>query len=377
MHVALLSSQRAYYGGEVHLRDLARALRRLGHEVSCLVRPDSALAERFAQDGQPATTLPLDHWYQPLAVAGLRRRIRRLDPDILHTHSPHDYYLAATATVGMPVRNVGTRHQLRPIAMPGLKRPFLARFQAMIAVSEAVRDGLIASGLPARRLVTVLNGVRRPEQLESPSALRRQLNLDDDGGPVVGFVGRLCPTKGLPDLFWALSLLRGRWPGLRLVLLGEGACEAQLRELADHLSLDVRFCGYREEAARYMPAFDLLAVPSQAEPFGLVTLEAMARGVPVVATWSGGSREIVRDGVDGLLVPPGDPEALAAALHRLLEDHEARAACGAAGPRRVAECFTLEHQVAATETVYRLVMDGAPLPDRIALGEARRGRAAG
>lgn len=365
MHIALLSSQRTYYGGEVHLRDLAWSLRARGHRVACLVRPDSALADRLRRDDLEVHTLPIVDWYEPAGMAALARRLRRLRPDLLHSHSPRDYYIASVATLGTSIVNVGTRHQLRPIACARLKRPFLRRFAAMIAVSEAVRDGLLASGLPARRLVTVTNGVRLPEAAERPCDLRRELGVGPDTGPVIGCVGRLCPTKGPEDLLRAAALLHGRWPGLQVVLIGadcdHGAYTRRLRDMARTLRLAAHFCGYREGAARLLPALDVLAVPSRAEPFGLVTLEALARGVPVVATGSGGSREIVRDGEDGLLVPPADPAALAAALHRLLADPALLDRCRRSGPRRVADRFTLAHQIAATERVYALALAGAPL----------------
>lgn len=374
MRIALLSSQAGYYGGEVHLHDLATELHARGHQVTCIVRPGSGLARRLDRSGLPVVRSRLLAWFDPASVGRLRRTLGERRPDILHTHSPRDYYLAATASLGLPVCNVATRHQLHPIAFPPLKRPFLRRFGAIIAVSEAVRDGLLASGLPARQLVTVPNGVRLASRREAPAQLRRELALPPDGGPVIGFVGRLCPTKGPDRLLWAASLLRGRWPGLQVVLIGgdagDGVFTQRLRAMGRELRLAVRICGYRDDAARLMPAFDVLAVPSRAEPFGLVTLEALARGVPVVATSSGGSREIIRDGKEGLLVAPEDPEALAAAIHRLLSEHALHARCAAAGPRRVREHFALERQVAATEKVYSLALAGSPLPEQMPLSAA-------
>ncbi|MBD3221967.1 glycosyltransferase [bacterium] len=375
MHVVMLSSQRAFYGGEVHLLDLALGLRRRGHRVSCVVRPGSQLADRLEESGLEVHRLRLRDWYEPTSLLQLTHLLASLGPDVLHSHTPRDYYLAATATVALPVRNVGTRHQLHPITVPRVKKPFLRRFDAMIAVSEAVRDGLIASGLETTRLVTIPNGVAWPGREPEPRVLRRELGISDAPGPVVGCVGRLCPTKGLDTLFWAATLLRGRWPGLRLVLVGTdtrgGSYGDELRRLARDLRISVTFCGYRSRAARLMRAFDMLVVPSRAEPFGLVTLEALARGVPVVATRSGGSREIVRDGCEGLLVPPADPEALAAAISLMLADHALHARCVREGPRRVAEAFTIERQVASTEKVYGLVIEGAPLPSRLHASQRR------
>ncbi len=285
------------------------------------------------------------------------------------------------ATAGTSIRNVGTRHQLRPIAWPRLKRPFLGRFDAMIAVSEAVRDGLLASRVPARRLVTVPNGIGAPEARIPTAELRRQLGLPRESGPVVGFVGRLCPSKGPDTLLWAASLLRGRWPGLQVVLIGgdagDGTYTRRLRALAARPAAPRALLRVPGPGGSLLRAFDLLVVPSRAEPFGLVTAEALARGVPVVATRSGGSREVVRHEEDGLLVPPDDPEGLAAAVHRLLADPALRARCRDAGPRRIAMHFTLERQVAATEQVYAQVQADAPLPAEFPLERSLAARSEG
>lgn len=365
MHVALLSSQRGYYGGEVHLRDLALGLQDRGHQVSCLVRPGSALAGRLRVDGLSVHELALGHWYQWRSTRRLRQHLRQLAPDILHTHLPRDYYLGATASLGLPIANVGTRHQLRPIALAWLKSPFLGRFRAMIAVSDAVRDALAASRWPRDRLVAVPNGVEVPATVMPAAEACRALGLAPAGGPYIGSLGRLCPTKGLDTLLRAASLLPGGRPRVTVVFVGDdparGTYEQELRSLALRLDVGVRFCGYHADAARYLRAFEVLAVPSRAEPFGLVTAEALARGVPVVATRAGGSAEIIRDGVDGLLVAPDDPEELAVALGRLLADRELHAACAVAGPQRVAAAFTIERQVAATERVYEAVHAGRSL----------------
>ena len=268
----------------------------------------------------------------------------------------------------------GTRHLLRPLGLARLKRPLLRRFAAFIAVSEAVRDGLLATGLDPRRLAVVHNGVATPpaEPLDA-AACRRRLGVPEEAGPVVGFVGRLTAAKDPLTLLRSAELLRRRWPGLRLMLIGGGEDTRygrRLRALVAARGLPVTFAGYRPDAADLLPALDLLAVPSLAEPFGLVTVEAMARHVPVVATASGGSREIIRDGQDGLLVRPGDPEALAMAIDRLLRRRDLRSRCVVSAAARVAGRFSLARQVAGTEAVYAAVLAGAPLPADVP-GDAR------
>jgi glycosyltransferase involved in cell wall biosynthesis len=365
MRIGLLSSQRGFYGGEVHLRDLAVGLRERGHRVTCLVRPGSQLAARLPGEGLAVAEVPLVEWCEPVRMTALHRRLRRLQLDILHTHCPRDYFIGAVGTLGLATRNVGTRHQLHPISWAWLKRPFLRRFTAMIAVSEAVRGGLLASGVPAHRTVTVPNGIRPPLQTDDGVGLRRELGLPEPAGPVIGCIGRLCRSKGVDGLLRAAALLQHDWPGLQVVLIGgpggDAAYVRTLHDLAHDQRLAVHFCGYRDQAERFMTALDVLVVPSRAEPFGLVTVEGMARGVPVIVTDAGGSGEIVRDGREGLLVPPQDPVALAAALRRLLSDHDLRRRCSRAGPQRVAARFTVQHQVAATEQVYKRVLAGAPL----------------
>lgn len=360
MRIGLLSSQRAFYGGEVHLLDLAVALRQRGHDVFALVRPDAALCARLAEAGVPVATVPLVDWFEPRGMAALRVALTRWRPDILHTHSPRDYWIGAVATCGLTIRNVATRHQLRPIAWARIKRPLLRRLDAVIAVSEAVRDGLLASGLPPSRLVTVLNGIRLPSTAEQAAPGPGELGVPTGRSPVIGAVGRLCATKGFDILLQAARLLRRRWPQLVVVVIGggTGGHGDHLRRLAADLKVPAVFAGYRADAARLIGGFDVLAVPSLAEPFGLVTLEALARGVPVVATTSGGTREIVRDRQEGLLVPPGDAPALAQALDRMLADAALRDHCRSAGRRRVASRFTIARQAAQTESVYARVLAG-------------------
>ncbi len=362
MRIVHLSSQRAFYGGEVHLRDLAVALRDRGHVVHVIAMPGSALARELAAAGVATSTIRLRDWYEPWGMFALRRALRRLQPDILHAHSPRDYYMAAMATLGMPSALVGTRHRLEPIAFPRLKAPFLHRVRAMIAVSQAVSDGLLATRWPACRVVTIPNGVGTPPVV-APAAIRAELGLAADD-LVIGYVGRLCPSKGVATLVEAVAAIHGLLPGLRLAIVGADSCggayRRELEGLVARLGLnDVAcFLGYRHGADRLSAAFDVQVVPSRAEPFGLVTIEALARGVPVVATVSGGSREIIRDGREGLLVPPDDARALARALRRILSDRALRLELGARGRVRVAACFTHEAQVVATERVYQIVRRG-------------------
>lgn len=367
MRIVQLSTMRDYYGGEVCLANLARGLGARGHEVTCVVRPDARLATVLRADGVPTHPLPLVDWYEPVTVAALGAWLRRERVDVVHTHTPRDWFIATAATVGGPVRNVATRHLLRPVAHTFLKRSFLRRLGAMIAVSDAVRREVAGSRLVAPdRVVTVPNGVALPAAADAPAAAAwlREATGVAPGQPLIGCVARLTPEKGVADLLRAVALLRPRWPDLAVVVLGDAPPgsrhPAELRRLAVQLGLGgmVRWPGYLPQAGRYCGAFDIQAVCSRAEPCGLATLEAMAQGRPVVATAAGGSPELVRDGREGFLVPPGDPERLARRLDCLLDSPGLRREMGRRGRLRVGRHYALEGMAERTEAVYLQVLQG-------------------
>ena len=365
MRIVQLSTMRDYYGGEVCLVNLARGLAARGHDVTGIVRPDGRLASALSGHGLARCELPLVDWYEPVSIARLGAWLRRERIDIVHTHTPRDWFIAAAATLGGPARNVATRHLLMPVAHPSLKRSFLRRLSAMIAVSAAVRRGVETSRLVAPdRLVTVPNGVALPEPSDRLGPLRAAQRLGPDD-LVVGCVARLSPEKGLADLLRAAALLLPRWPRLVVLVVGDAPIGSEhpeeLRRLATELGLAsaVRFCGYLPDAGRLCAEFDIQVVCSRAEPCGLATLEAMAQGRPIVATASGGSPELMDDGVEGFLVPPQDPARLAGRLECLLDSPGLRREMGRRGRDRVRRDFGLDLMVERTEAVYRLALEGA------------------
>jgi glycosyltransferase involved in cell wall biosynthesis len=337
-------------------------MRDRGHTVSCVVRPDSRLREELGLRGINTLPLPLVDWYEPVSVAKLRRWLIREDIQILHTHLPRDYFIAAAATLGTDVRNVGSRHQLHRISLPVFKRPFLGRFSAMIGVSEAVSRGLVASDvMDPDRVVTIPNGIALESDARAATALRATAGVGPEAS-VVGFVGRLSPGKGLEMLLGAAARLKSRRADFKLFILGDGpgvnGYVRTLKAMAGQLGLsdNVHFFGYVDRAAAACGAFDTQVICSRAEPFGLVTVEAMAQGLPVVATNSGGSPEIVRDGVEGFLVEPGDAETLALRLDCLLDSPGLRREMGRRGRERVRRRFTVDHMLNATEALYMKVL---------------------
>ncbi len=200
--------------------------------------------------------------------------------------------------------------------------------RGMTVPSEAIRDFDVRSvGLDGDRIWVLPNGVDVQEfsSVDTVASTRGTLGLEKDC-QWVGFVGRLDePIKGIRFLLEAMASLRPRMPRMRLLIIGEGPAERDLRERAKTLRLEdgVRFLGLRFDIPRVMKALDLLVLPSVGEGCPNVLLEAMAAGVPVVATRVGGVPELVRHGETGFLVPPRDPQALAQGILYLLDHRDA------------------------------------------------------
>ena len=175
---------------------------------------------------------------------------------------------------------------------------------------------------------------------------------------MVGSLGRLHPQKGFSDLLTAFAQVRQRIPSVRLFVAGDGELrddlEAQARSLG--MAAVVTFAGVRADVSEVLAALDVFVLPSLWEGMPNAVLEAMASGLPVVATAVGGTPEVVVDGVTGLLVPPQDPGALAQAIGHLLRDPDLRRRMGRAGRRRVEEHFDVRETVRQVESLYETLL---------------------
>ncbi|HXG62895.1 MAG TPA: GT4 family glycosyltransferase PelF, partial [Planctomycetota bacterium] len=299
------------------------------------------------------------------AGARLAALFRRRRPDVVHAHTYKAGMLAGVAArwAGVPAVIVSPHgHIFAPGArIPGVpaggwKLRFLrwatsaaqAWAHRVTALSETDRSQQIALGLgAASRYVVVPNGI----DVERYAAPRPRLFA---GRPVVGAVGRFSPEKGQGVLLEAFARARAALPAARLVLVGYGEAEGELREAAARAGLGetVVFAGERD-SAEVLSSFDVFVQPSLYESQGLAILEAMAAGCPVIATDVGGVRDVVRDGETGVLVPAGDPAALAAAIVGLAGAPERADALAARARAWVRERFSVERMVAAYADLYR------------------------
>jgi glycosyltransferase involved in cell wall biosynthesis len=342
--VQLLIGSGVAGGQQVALR-LARAARARGDEIAFVLPDEGRLTERLRSEGFPFAFADLNRTFRVRDAVRLRRLLH--GASLLHTHTLAAANVLSRLASPVPVvAHLHIENHFRAPTEPLLRRldSWTARRCArLVAVSEDTRRAYERQGYPPGRIEVVYNGV----EVASGAAdgdLRAELGVPD-GAPLVGEVARLCEVKGQRELIEALATV----PEARLVLVGadleqDGAYLARLRREAERLGVRDRvvFAGQRDDVERILSALDVLVLPSWTEGLPLAVLEAMAHGRPVVATPVGGTPELVADGETGVLVPPRDPAALAAALRRLLGDPELRRRMGEAGYRRAAERFSAE-----------------------------------
>ena len=226
-----------------------------------------------------------------------------------------------------------------------------------IAVSEANRKYLAEEKrLPAKKITVIHNGcdVEYFDPAHAvPADFRRRAGFTEND-PLLLVAARLEPQKGHSVLLRAMAVLKNEFPNVRLVALGEGGLRAELEQQARELGLgsSVVMPGHSPDIRDWMSTADVCVLPSFAEGLPLFAIECLAAGRPMVATAVDGTPEIVVDGKTGLMVPPGDPVALAHALGRLLREPRLAAELGAAGAIWVRQRFTLERQIRETEELY-------------------------
>jgi glycosyltransferase involved in cell wall biosynthesis len=322
-------------------------------------------------DGRPpgldAEVVPL-HMVRPVtpgadarAVAAAARVVRRVRPALVHAHSSKAAAVARLARPAFPrTPLIYTPHgyafagyfesERERTRYRVVERALAPLASLVVCVCEAERR-LAASVGPERRTRVVHNGVPDPE----PAPVHPHVASLRARGPVVGMVTLLRPGKGLETLVDAMPELLAAHPSVSVVVAGSGPDREQIEARARERGVSgaLHLIGETAGPMPLLAGADVFLSASWAESFPYNVLEAMAAGLPVVATDVGGTAEAVADGVTGLVVPPRDARALASALADLLADPERRARLGAAGRRRVAERFTVEGMLAGTAAVYR------------------------
>lgn len=356
-------------GGEQHLLRIARACRDWGYRVGVVCVPGSGLDAEVRSAGLDA--LPMPAYRGP----GVRRALARLfaaeQPDVVHVHGFYAMTVACLAARKAGVPHVLTTVHSMPLAARALRPGVLGRAEAVlrtrlyrgaadsverfVCVVEAARAELLGMGIPAEKVMTIDNGIPDPRA-------GRVVRAGREGGPlVIGSVGRLERAKAYADFVDAAALVLATDAHVRFRLVGDGGERDALIARAARLGLDARFefAGWSDDAIGEIAAMDVYVVTSVTETTNLSLLEAMALGVPVVATAVGGIPDIVVDGASGLLMPPHRPDELSRAIADLAGDPALREMLGAAGRERFEARFTLDRMLELHHGLYGELLDSA------------------
>lgn len=362
MRILQICSARQIGGGERHLADLANGLTRRDHNVFAALIPSSPLlAELSSLPEQNIVQAPMRNALNVSSALKLARFASENRIQIIQAHVARDYPLAALAARRSSAHLILTRHVLFP--MNRAHKLTLRRTDRVIAVSQAVADRLRAQRIFGEdKIVLIHNGID-VDRFARGREDRFTRNKDANQKLRVGMIGHLAPIKGQEDFIHAAAIVCRQRRDVEFVIAGEdksrsGEHRRSIETLIAELNLEqhVSLIGWVDDVARLLPNFDLFVSPARSEPFGLSIIEAMAAGVPVIATASEGARELIDDQQTGRLVPIGNSEALADAISGLLADSELRERLSAEAQRRVRDRFSLERMLDATEDVYREVL---------------------
>jgi glycosyltransferase involved in cell wall biosynthesis len=349
--------ERGWGGGQELLLELTRHLADRSHQQVVACRPDGPLHPVLEARGIPVCDLRIRNDLDILAAWRLRRLLRAHPVDIVHFHTARAHALAPWLPRAGGCRFVVSRQMdYRPHFAPRARYLYNRCVDGVIAVSHAIADVLVGVGVDPRHIRVIhvgIDGSRFEQALEQRQEVRRRLGAEP-GDFVLLTAAVLEARKGHDVLLQAVEQLwRDRVP-LRWVICGEGALRERLQTQtrAAGLAERVVFTGFSSEVPRLLAAADAFVLPSRHEGLGMAAIEAMAAGLPVVASRVGGLPEVVVDGETGLLVPVGDASALAAAIRRCAHDRGWAQALGHAGRARARALFSGRAMAAAVESYY-------------------------
>lgn len=343
------------YGGAQQVAYLLAGLAGQGIDNVLVCPPGAAIGQHFSGSRIRVIETPCAGDLDLGFMLRLRRVLREERPDLVHLHSRR----GADVLGGIAARLAGVPAILsRRVDNPesrlvaALKYRLYAR---VVCISQGIADVLLSEGVPADKVVVVRSAVdaapwTNPEPRE---AFCHEFGVRADA-PILGVVAQLIERKGHHFLFEALAGLKDQ-QDFSLVVFGQGPRREALEQEARDLGLAdrIRFAGFRKDLPRWLGGLDLLVHPALMEGLGVSLLQASAAGVPIIASRAGGMPEAVRDGVNGLLVAPGDTAALRLALQKMLAEPAERRAQGQRGIQLIASEFSVDTMMQGNLALYR------------------------
>ncbi len=358
-----INTEPTWRGGEQQTLYLLEGLAKRGYPVFLCAQKGSPMAKRAREARIETREIRMRGEFDPLAILRLARCIRRFRPDLVHFHTSHGHTLGALAAAlsgrGRP-RTLLTRRvdfSIYRHSFFGLNHIKYRNVDRIVAISEAIREVLLADGVASERIDCVPSGIDTARFEVRPCDLRREYGLSA-AIKIVANVAFFADHKGQEFLVQAAPTILREYPDCAIFLIGDGPLREPLQRRAGELGVGHRvfFPGFRHDIPAILRAIDVYVMPSHQEGLGTSILDALWCEVPLVAAAAGGIPEIVHHEVNGLLVPPKDGPAVAAAVLRLLKNSDEAARLGARGPQIVESRYTVEKMVEGNIGVYRRLL---------------------
>lgn len=364
MKILHINSANAWGGGEVHVALLCKELRNNGQDIVLACRPESPIDKKFRDMQFSVLNLPLKGAADLYSSFCLANYCRTNGIQILHIHLGRDYWLAFfTKMLYKDLKVVFTRHLLFPIKKNIFHEMMYRTADMVIAVSKAVEKVIANSGfVGSDKLTTIYNGISIGKFANAPQGcLRHELELDTTT-PIIGIIGQISPHKGQDVFIRSIPSIVKKIPNSKFIIVGDdfrqGAYVQELKALATGLGIEehVFFIGPRPNIPEIMKDLDVFVLASRNEPFGLVVVEAMAAGIPVVATAAGGVTEIIEHGKSGFLIPIDDDGMLAESVCKILQNPELAKKHSENAILRVRSLFSIESMTEQTMKIYSEIL---------------------
>lgn len=345
MNVLIINSEKKerFSGIEIHNLFLSVALKQRGHNVYIACHPDGYISKKAAESGVNTVNIEIKYALDFFGVFKVAKSVYKKSIEYIVINYGKHYWPMLLLSRLLGVKNIVVRHQLNKLKK---KTNWLLNKYAteIVGVSSAVKEILIKSSVSSTKIAIIHNGIDL-KKFDPDNVCKEEVLKDLKIGKnikIVGTVCRLKKEKGVYELLYAFNELTRDMEDLKLLYVGDGPEMPKLNEKVKELGLSekVIFLGQRDDVNKIYSVMDVFVLPSTSyESFGLVIAEAMAMGVPVVATCSGGVLDIVKDGYNGLLVSMKDVEELKDSILRLLTDEQLCARLIDEGKRSVKENF--------------------------------------
>ncbi len=357
MKILQIDTEKTWRGGEQQVLYLVKGLKERGHTSAVVCQPGSPLGDAVINAGIEAVPVRMRGEFDLPAAWKIGRLLRQGNYDIIHTHTSHAHSIGLIASFFGKAKAMAVSRRVDfPIKSRFKYNAFDVQY---IAVSAAIKRVMVEGGVSAGRVDVVRSCIDLGRLDNAAIAdVRAELGINKDA-VVIGNIAHMADHKGQIYLIRAAAIVEESYPDVRFVIVGDGELRGELEAEVKKLSLDrtVIFTGFRKDVASLLASFDIFVFPSHLEGLGTSLLDAMVMRKPIVSTTAGGIPEVVQDGVNGLLVPPKDHEALANAIINLIEDKELRQRLGDAGRRIVEDRFTEDKVVDGTLAVYKRMLE--------------------